>query len=553
VVRGPDGRKRDGGRIVRFDRMADHGPAATAAAMTGWDRRRRSIMNAVQLSVENLERFGEYTTVYYEDQSFTNAQLAERAQKLATLLDARRIEAGDRVLVMMPNNPEVYAAFQAIWRIGAVILPITPQLGPTEVNYLLSNSEAKAAITTPLLAPVLAQAAQGVATLRHLLVFGASEAEGAEDISSAIEAADPYPRIVDREGEDLAVLLYTSGTTGKPKGVMLSHDNVLSNARDVFKLAPEIEPFRVGLAVLPLSHSFGILMMNLGSIYGSVGVVLPQFDLQQVFEAIERHKVYGVALVPTMMAYMLNFPDRDKFDTSSLAEVVSGGAALPDEVRLEMERVFDCRLKDGYGMSECTTSVCGYRDEEPHRPGSVGRPIPGTELKIVDPEDNPLPPGEDGEICIKGPGVMMGYWRNEEATREALRGGWMHSGDLGQLDEDGYLFITGRVKDLIIKGAENISPNELEDAIHKHPGVADVAVIGVPDTVYGENIWALVVPAVGHSPTEDEIKEHAGQYVTKFKIPARVLFRDALPMTHSGKVRKTELRKEAAALLEQEG
>jgi long-chain acyl-CoA synthetase len=257
-----------------------------------------------------------------------------------------------------------------------------------------------------------------------------------------------------------------------------------------------------------------------------------------------------VLVMPTMMTYMLNFPDRARYDTSSLDTVTSGGAALPEEVRLAIEREFGVVVKDGYGMSECTTSVCGYWVDEPHLPGSVGRAIPGVELKIVDADDNTLPPGREGEICIKGPNVMKGYWKKPEETAQALRGGWMHSGDLGRLDEEGHLFITGRIKDLIIKGGENISPNELEDVIHKHPAVADVAVIGVPDPTFGENIWALVVPRHDRTATEDEIKAHVGQYLTKFKIPERVVFRSDLPKTHSGKVRKTELRKEMSALRE---
>jgi len=510
-------------------------------------------MNAIQLGLENLETYGEYTSTLYEDKSYTNVQLSERSKSMATVLRDHGVGEGDPVVVMMPNSPDVTAAFQAIWRIGAVILPITPQLGPHELHYLLEDSEAPVAITSPLLAAVVVEAAEGVATCRHTLVIGATDVEGAEDIGPRIEAAPHLEEIVDRDDDDLAVLLYTSGTTGSPKGVMLSHSNILSNARSCQKLAPDIETGRMGCAALPLSHSFGILMMNLGAIYGSRGIVLPWFEVEPVFKAIEKHKVQSIALVPTMMTYMLGFPDRDKYDTSSLDEVVSGGAALPEEVRLEMQRVFGCRVKDGYGMSECTTSVCGYRDEESHRPGSVGRAIPDVELKIVDARDKELPPGEEGEICIKGPNIMKGYWKKEKETANALLGGWMHSGDLGKLDADGYLFITGRLKELIIKGGENISPNELEDVIHKHPSVMDVAVVGVPDAKYGENIWALVVPHVGQTLTQDEIKEHIGQYLTKFKIPARVLFRKDLPKTHSGKVKKAELRKELAEILESEG
>jgi len=509
-------------------------------------------MNAVELSLENIEKYGEYTATHFEGRSFTNVELADRAKRLATVLTDHGVEEGDRVMVMMPNSPDVAASFRAIWTLGAVITPVTPQLGPEEVRYLLEDAGAKVVITLPLLAPVLAAAADGIDSCRHVLVIGESDAAGTSDISPLIDRALPTEQIVDRVDDDLAVLLYTSGTTGKPKGVMQTHANILSNARSVLQLAPDFEPGRIGLAVLPLSHSYGILMMNLGALLGAIGVILPWFEVEPVYQNIERYRVDNIAMVPTMMTYMLNFPDRERYDTSSLETIASGGAALPEPVRLEMERVFGVRVKDGYGMSECTTSVCGYHDEEPHRPGSVGRAIPDVELKIADAHDNALPPGEEGEICIRGPNVMKGYWRQPDATVQALRGGWMHSGDLGKLDEDGYLFITGRLKDLIIKGGENISPNEIEEVIHRHPAVSDVAVIGVPDTTYGENIWALVVPAHDRSVTEDELKAHIAGHLAKFKVPTRIIFRDDLPKTHSGKVMKTELRREAEALIRDE-
>ncbi len=507
-------------------------------------------MNAIQLVTDNLEEFGEYTLLHFEGESFTNVQVNDRAQQLATVLADHGVGVGDHVIVMMPNSPDVGCAFQAIWRLGAVIMPITPMLGPNEVHYLLEDSEAAVAVTLPTIAPGLGQASQGVATFRHLLVIGETDAPGGENIAPLIAAATPTSEIVDRADDELAVLLYTSGTTGPPKGVMLTHFNIVENARSVKQLKADVDPESVGLGVLPLSHSFGILMMNLGLIYGTSSVIMPSFDVEKVFQAIERYRVTTVPLVPTMMTYMLNFPDRDSYDTSSLDEVVSGGAALPEEVRLEMERVFDCRVKDGFGMSECTTSVCGYHHDDVHRPGSVGKAIPGVELRIVDPDDKPLPAGEEGEICVRGPNIMKGYWKKEEETRLAVRNGWMHSGDLGRLDDDGYLFITGRIKDLIIKGGENISANELEDVIHKHPGVADVAVVGVPDAKYGEDIWALVVPRHDQTVTEDEIKEHAGQHVTKFKIPHAVYFMPMIPKNPTGKIQKRAIKEQLKSMAE---
>lgn len=441
-------------------------------------------MNTARLLIDALERFGDYTLAYYEGKAYSSTGLMRRACALATVLTEHGVQPGDNVVVMMSNHPDIVGAFHAIWRIGAVIVPITPQLGPREVRYLLENSESRVAITSPVLAPVVKEASSGLAQFRHLLVTGPSEVEGAEEIEPQLATATPFESLVERGADDLALLIYTSGTTGTPKGVMLTHDNVASNAKAVQAVNPAIPPFTMSLAVLPLSHSYGVLMMNLGALYGSVVVVLPHFDNQQVFEAIQKYRVQRTALVPAMMTYMLSFPERDNYDTSTVEVVSSGSSALSNELKVEFERVFDCRISDGYGLSEGAAAVATYRVDETMPPLSVGRPLPGITVRVVDHGDNPLPAGADGEICIRGPNVMKGYWKNEPATRAALRGGWLHSGDVGHLDEDGFLYITGRLKDLIIKGGENISPAEIEEALRQHPAVAEAAVIGVPDELF---------------------------------------------------------------------
>jgi long-chain acyl-CoA synthetase len=291
-----------------------------------------------------------------------------------------------------------------------------------------------------------------------------------------------------------------------------------------------------------------VLAMHLGAIFGMTWVMEEMFDLERVFAAIQRHRVQLMPVVPTMMSYMLDFPERDSYDTSSLTWLMNGASALPNEVRVECERVFGCQVFDGYGMSECGPSVTGYRSDEEFRPGSVGRPIGGVAVRIVDSLDRVLPPGEQGEICMQGPNVMLGYWRDEEATREALRGGWMHSGDIGWIDEDGYVYITGRKKDLIIKGGENISPKEIEEAIYEHSAVAEAAVVAVPDTTYGDDIWAAVAVGHGKTVTEDEIKDHLSGYVTKFKIPTRVILMEELPKNRVGKIMKRIIRENFASM-----
>lgn len=505
-------------------------------------------MNAAMLVIDNLENFGEYPLLVFEDREITNVQHVDRACRIATVLSDHGVEDGDNVMIMMPNRPDVTAIFHGVWRLGAVIMPVMPQLGPREVAYLIENSGAGVVVTSPETAAVVAEGRTGIEGCRHLLVIGDSDVEGAENIASQIDAAEPVQGLADKGPDDMAMLLYTSGTTGQPKGVMLSHNTLITNGRAVAAMNPAITPGTRGLVVLPLSHSFGVLAMHLGAIFGMTWVMEQSFDPERVFAAIQRYEVQLMPAVPTMMSYMLDFPERDSYNTSSLRWLMNGASALPNEVRLECERVFGCQVYDGYGMSECGPSITGYRTDQEFRPGSVGKPITDVEVRIEDGLDRVLPVGEQGEICVRGPNVMLGYWRNEEATRDVLRGGWMHSGDVGRLDEDGYVYITGRRKDLIIKGGENISPMELEEAIYEHPAVAEAAVVAVPDATYGDDIWAAVVPGHGKTITEEEIKIHLAGYVTKFKIPTRVVLMDELPKNRVGKIMKRVIREELGGL-----
>ena len=344
-------------------------------------------MNVGKLSLDNLEKYGEYTSLHYGGHDFTNLQEANSAATMASVLRDRNVGIDDRVVVMMPNSPGVTRAFQAVWKLGAAIIPVTPQLGAKEVRYMLEDSAASHIITSPLLADRVAEASDGINTVKQMLVLGESAARGAIDISEEVQQAAgsmPLEHLADRSGDDMALLLYTSGTTGQPKGVILSHDNLSSNAISVSGMDPSIGPQERGLHVLPLSHSFGVLVMNLGYIMGSVSALMSHFDLEVVFQQLDKYKIERMAGVPTMLTYMLNFPDRAKYDTSHLREMSTGGAALPNEVRLAFQKEFDCRVMDGYGMSECAPSATGYYGGDEYRPGSVGRAIPDVDVRIHD-------------------------------------------------------------------------------------------------------------------------------------------------------------------------
>lgn len=498
-------------------------------------------MNVGLLSQESIEKYGEFDSCVFDGQNYSNVERDAYAARLATVLKGFGVGIDTHVIVMMPNSPVVTATFQALWKLGAVMIPVAPMLNPREVGFLIENSETRVVLTLPVLAARLHEATKDNPNFDHLLVIGETEVEGTVNIEPQIEGADAVAGYTDRAESDLAMLLYTSGTTGNPKGVMLTHGNLVSNAKAASQFV-NIEPKMSSLLVLPLSHSFGVLMMNLGLVLGTRYVLLTHFDTESVFKAIQEHKVERFSVVPTMLTYMINYADREKYDVSSLVSVNSGAAALLNEVRLEFERLFDCEVKEGYGLSETSPVLTSYPDADAYRPGSVGRAIPGVEVIILDADNNPVAQGVQGEICAKGPNVMQGYWKLPEATAEAMVGGWFHSGDIGYMDADGFVYITDRKKDLIIKGGENISPREIEEAVQKHPSVAEAAVVGIKDLTFGENILAVIALKPGKTATEDEIKEHIGTLVTKFKIPGRVEFSPMLPKNATGKIQKRLLR-----------
>ncbi len=509
-------------------------------------------MNAAQLANEGLERFGEYPATYFEGREYTNKEKLDYACRLATVLKERGVKSGDRVVVMMTTCPDVPAAFQAIWRIGAVIVPIMPQLIPEEVQYIVENSGAQLVLTIPLLAPVVAAATQDIDGFGDMLACGPSDIPGLTDITSDVEQAAMYEEVAEKRYEDLAVLVYTSGTTGHPKGVMLSHGALIDNAKCVAGLFNESGRSR-SLMVLPMSHVYGILLMNVGALLGFYTAMLASFDPEEVLQTIQDYKVNRVSLAPTMMVYLLNHPARAKYDCSSLKFVTAGSAPLAIELQEQFAKRFDCRVADGYGQSEATCAVTSYRDDEPIVPGSAGRALPGIEMCIMDDDGKQLGPHETGEICIKGSIVMLGYWNKPEATAETIVDDWLHSGDIGHMNEDGYVFITDRKKDMIIKGGENISPRQIEEAIHKHPGVAECAVFGVPDDKFQEEIAVAVVPKPGQTLNDDEIVSAALEHVTKFKKPKYVSFKQELPKNSNGKVLKRTLREEWVAGIEDRG
>ena len=471
--------------------------------------------------------------VKLDDLVLNYAFLEAGVQRAAGLLRAHGIGAGDRVGMQLPNVPYFPVVYFAALRLGAVVVPMNPLLKAREVGYHLSDSGAKLLIAWH----GFAEAAQG----------GAEEA-GAEcilatpgEFEQTLGAAEPVEEITEREDDDPAVIIYTSGTTGTPKGATLTHANLAAGAQTAQDLV-DAGPDTVTLATLPLFHVFGMnSVMNVSvRARGSI-TLLPRFDPEKTLEMIERDEVTTFAGVPTMYSALLHHPERERFDVSSLDLCVSGGSALPVEVLRGFDEAFGTKVLEGYGLSETTGMGSFNLPDRERKPGSIGVPIGGTEFRLLDDDGNDVPAGEPGEIAMRGPFVMTGYWNRDDATRDTIRDGWFHTGDMATVDDDGYFFIVDRKKELIIRGGYNVYPREIEEVLYEHPAVREAAVVGVPHADLGEEVGAAVALKDDAEATADELRAFAKERVAAYKYPRRVWFVDELPKGPTGKVLKREI------------
>ncbi len=495
---------------------------------------RRCDLNLATLGEENVEKFGEYVCLAFEGRELTNLDQWRAANRLASALRRRGVGPGDRVVVMLPNCPEVLQAYAAILRLGAVIVPVIFLLRPEEVRHILADAGARTVITTPDLAEKIA------GWTGDAIVVG-SDGRAGNSYEVLVAREDDYFITVDRADTDLAVILYTSGTTGRPKGVALSHENLITNTRSMASLY-ELDRTEWALIALPLSHAYGLTVMNAGLVLGTRAVLLRWFNPELVLEAIRRHRVQLMSGVPTMYTYLLHYPGADRFDTSTMRVWGSGAAPLPVEIVEPFERKFGGRLLEGYGLTEATTVVSAHRVTGVRKLGSVGQPVPGVEVRILDDDDRDLPTGEVGEICVRGQNVMVGYYRMPEETAQAIRNGWLHTGDMGRLDADGYLYVVERKKDLIIRGGFNIYPRDVEEVLYAHPKIAEAAVVGRPDPLMGEEVVAFVVLRPGAQAESPEIIAFCQEHLAKYKCPKQIRFVESLPKSPVGKILRKELR-----------
>ncbi|MFI5038736.1 MAG: long-chain fatty acid--CoA ligase [Solirubrobacterales bacterium] len=490
-------------------------------------------MNLASVLTDSAQRDPDHVALRLDDMEVSYGLLDEGSARLAAVLADRGMEPGDRVGIMLPNVPYFAVCYYGVLRSGGVVVPMNVLLKRREVAFYLGDSGAE-----------LMFAWEGFADDAKA---GAEEA-GAEcivvkpgEFEELLAGVEPRREVVDRASDDTAVILYTSGTTGTPKGAELTHDNLKTNCeitRDMFGIGDDV----VTLGALPLFHSFGQTCgMNATLAAGGTLSLIPRFDPGKALEIIERDKVNLFQGVPTMYSALLHQEGRDKFDTSTLELCVSGGSAMPVELMRGFEDAFKCKILEGYGLSESSPVASFNRPDRERKPGSIGIPIEGVDMKVVDDDGNDIAQGEVGEILIRGHNVMKGYWNKPDATGETLIDGWLHTGDMAKIDEDGYFFIVDRKKDLIIRGGYNVYPREIEEVLYEHPAVREAAVIGVKDDSLGEEVGAAIALKDGEDVSAQELREFVKEQVAAYKYPRRVWFVDDLPKGPTGKILKREI------------
>jgi long-chain acyl-CoA synthetase len=511
-------------------------------------------VNLARLAESARDRHGDYDQLFFEGRWHTSGSLADRAARFATGLTELGVSPGDRILVLMANCPEVMVTYTAAWRAGAAVTPLIFLVSEDELRTALVDSGAVGVITTVEFLPKVLGAVAGAPGVSFVVSvgvppdLGTGSADGTVPVHdfATVESAAPGT-IALRSGTDLAALLYTGGTTGRSKGVPLSHANLIWCGSSVDKVSANSHADR-HLLPLPLAHAYGLLVLCVGMqrTEPAQTILMRWFDAAGWLALAEEHRVQASALVPSMFQMLLGQP-LEKHDLSELTSLSSGAAPLAAEVRTQFEaRVPSCTIYEGYGCTESAT-IISASPVDARRLGSVGLPVPGCEVSIQDEARQELPAGTDGEICVRSPGVMSGYWKAADSNATVLAGGWLHTGDIGHLDADGYLYVVDRKKDLILRGGFNVFPRDVEEVLLAHPDVTQAGVIGRPDPRVGEEVVAFVALRPGSTATPADITSHAKQHLSATKYPREVRIVPVVPLTSVGKLDRKKLREWMAA------
>jgi long-chain acyl-CoA synthetase len=503
--------------------------------------------NLTELLGNTVGKHGDDLRLMDENARPTYQQFALSVGNMASALFVNYgVRKGDRVALMLRNGLEFAISIFAIARLGAITVPLKTGLRGEEIAYQLEDSGATIAIMEPEFLELLVETSSGMRGVKQTFVTGGKPPAGTTTFSELLKDKGSPPVAVEVEETDPAIILYTSGTTGQPKGALLSHKGIIASAMNVARLYN----FSTGqdrmLIVAPLFHIAGLAHALIAAVYAGLPfMIVKKFKPASALKAIEKERITTMTAVPTIYWLMLDAPEFDQRQLSSLRFLSTGGAPVPDDlVRACAAKLPGVEFAPGYGLTE----ACGMThttinlDEALGKPGSVGRVVPVMDAKVVDGSGKELPPGEKGEILVKGCQVMKGYWNNAAATQETIIDSWLHTGDIGSIAEDGHTYIFDRIKDVIIRGGENIYCLEIENVLYQNPKVLEVAVVGVPDLVFGEQVKAAIVLKPGEQAGEEEIREFCGQYLAYYKVPKYFEFREALPRNSAGKVIKSQLK-----------
>ena len=509
-------------------------------------------MNLSTQLLESAEKFKTKPAFIFMDQETSYAEFNEAVTRFASGLQSLGVNKGDNVALLLGNSPHFLIGLYGLMRLGATAIPINPTYTPDEIAYILKNGDVKAVLTLDLLIPMFEKMKQMLPEVKHIIVCpsGTDSAGIPQDLSISekmkpftdilqMASGDFSPSII--EEEETALILYTSGTTGKPKGAMLTHKNLYSNARDVADYLQINGDDRV-ITVLPMFHVFCLTVsMNAPLLNGGTLIVLPKFSPAEVFRVAEKYEVTLFAGVPTMFNYLLQYPEANVDSFKTLRFCISGGSAMPVALLSNFEKKFNVIVSEGYGLSEASPVTCFNPIDRPRKPGSIGKSIIHVENKVVDELGEEVEAGEVGELIVKGPNVMKGYYKMPEETAATIKDGWLYTGDLARKDDEDYFYIVDRKKDMVIVGGFNVYPREVEEVLFAHPDISEVAVIGAPDPNLGEVIKCFVV-SKNPELTEKQLIEYCQAHLAKYKVPESIEFMDELPKNTTGKILRRALK-----------
>jgi long-chain acyl-CoA synthetase len=482
-------------------------------------------MHLGEMLEKSVKKYADRVALIYNEKKITYRELNASVNAVSNHLQRLGIKKGDQVALMLPNCPEFVISYFAVHKTGAAAVTLNVQSTAYELKYLLSNSDSKVFITSGVTAHRYEEIRNDIPLCRHMLVT--DEAGGA--FQKAISKGPFEFAMPDIHDDDPAVMIYTAGLTGKPLGAVLTHRNLTTTQATLVKdLYGGTEEY-VALAAIPLFHSFGTAVNLLGPIYaGAATVLMDRFTLDGIFQTIEREKVQFIAAVPRLYLGMIFLEGAEKYDTSSLDFCITGGSKMPPEFMPIFEEKIGCILREGYGLTEASPVCSVIRPKKTPKLGSIGEAIPGVEMKIFDENEQEVPYGTIGEVVVRGENIMKGYYRNPEASAKVIRNGWLHTSDLGYMDEDHYIFLTGRTKRMIITSGFNVYPQEIENVLMMHPGVKSCRVVAKPDLIRGELVKAVLVKNPGAQLDERDIMKHCRTYLSSYKHPREVQFVDTI-------------------------